>query len=46
MAYESFEKVEGIIREINRGDDCCAMMVSVISDSNRKCSCIRGYDGY
>ena len=34
MAYESFEKVEGIIREINRGDDCCAMMVSVISDSN------------
>lgn len=34
MAYESFEKVEGIIREINRGDDCCAIMVSVISDSN------------
>ena len=34
MAYETFEKVEGIIQNINRGDDCCTMMLSVISNSN------------
>ena len=34
MAYEPFEKVEGIIQTINRGDDCCSMTLSVISDSN------------
>ena len=34
MAYETFEKVEGIIQGINRGDDCCSMTLSVISDSN------------
>ena len=34
MAYETFEKVEGIIQSINRGDDCCSMTVSLISDSN------------
>lgn len=34
MAYETFEKVEGIIQTINRGDDCCSMTLSVISDSN------------
>ena len=40
MAYETFEKVEGIIQAINRGDDCCSMTLSVISD----CGCIRRYD--
>ena len=34
MAYETFDKVEGIIQGINRGDDCCSMTLSVISDSN------------
>ena len=34
MAYETFEKVEGIIQGINRGDSCCSMSVSLISDSN------------
>ena len=34
MAYETFEKVEGIIRGINRADSCCSMTVSLISDSN------------
>lgn len=34
MAYETFEKVEGIIQGINRGDDCCSMTLSVISGSN------------
>ena len=34
MAYETFEKVEGIIRGINRADSCCSMVVSLISDSN------------
>ena len=34
MAYETFEKVEGIIQEINRGDDCCSMTLSVISGSD------------
>lgn len=34
MAYETFEKVEGIIQEINRGDDCCSMTLSVVSDSD------------
>ena len=34
MAYETFEKVEGIIQTINRGYDCCSMTLSVISDSN------------
>ena len=34
MAYETFEKVEGIIQRIDRGDDCCSMTVSLISDSN------------
>ena len=34
MAYETFEKVEGIIQAINRGDDCCSMTLSVISNSN------------
>lgn len=34
MAYETFEKVEGIIQGINREDDCCSMTLSVISGSN------------
>lgn len=34
MAYETFEKVEGIIQGIDRGDDCCSMTVSLISDSD------------
>ena len=34
MAYETFEKVEGIIQGINRGDSCCTMMLSVISGSD------------
>nr|WP_294490749.1 hypothetical protein [uncultured Mediterraneibacter sp.] len=34
MAYETFEKVEGIIQSINRSDSCCSMVVSLISDSN------------
>ena len=34
MAYETFESVEGIIQSINRGDSCCTMMVSLISNSN------------
>lgn len=34
MAYETFEKVEGIIQGINRGDSCCSMVVSLISSSN------------
>ena len=34
MAYETFEKVEGIIQGINSGDDCCSMTLSVISGSN------------
>ena len=34
MAYENFESVEGIIQSINRGDSCCSMMVSLISNSN------------
>lgn len=34
MAYETFEKVEGIIQGINRADSCCSMVVSLISDSN------------
>ena len=39
MAYETFQSVEGIIQGINRGDSCCTMMVSLISNSNIvKCS--------
>ena len=34
MAYETFEKIEGIIQSINRGDSCCSMMLSLISNSN------------
>lgn len=34
MAYESFEKIEGIIQGINRGDSCCSMLLSLISGSN------------
>ena len=34
MAYETFERVEGIIQSINRGDSCCTMMVSLVSNSN------------
>ena len=34
MAYETFEKVEGVIQGIDRGDDCCSMTVSLISDGN------------
>ncbi len=34
MAYETFEKIEGIIQGINRADSCCSMVVSLISDSN------------
>ena len=34
MAYENFQSVEGIIQSINRGDSCCSMMVSLISNSN------------
>ena len=28
MAYETFEKVEGIIRNIDRSDDCCSMILA------------------
>lgn len=28
MAYETFEKIEGVIQSINRGDSCCSMMLS------------------
>lgn len=34
MAFETFQSVEGIINGINRGDSCCSMMVSLISNSN------------
>ena len=34
MAYETFEKVEGIIQGIERGEDCCSMMLSLISGSD------------
>ena len=34
MAYETFEKAEGIIQGISRGDSCCSMMLSVISGSS------------
>ena len=34
MAYETFEKIEGMIQSINRGDSCCSMMLSLISNSN------------
>ena len=34
MAFETFQSVEGIICGINRGDSCCTMMVSLISNSN------------
>lgn len=34
MAYETFEKIEGVIRNISRGDSCCSMLVSVSSESN------------
>lgn len=34
MAYETFEKIEGIIQNIERGEDCCSMILSLISDSN------------
>ena len=34
MAYETFESVEGVIQSINRGDSCCTMMVSLVSNSN------------
>lgn len=34
MAYETFERIEGMIQSINRGDSCCSMMLSLISNSN------------
>ena len=34
MAYETFEKIEGMIQSINRGDSCYSMMLSLISNSN------------
>lgn len=34
MAFETFQSVEGVITRINRGDNCCSMMVSMISNSN------------
>lgn len=34
MAYETFEKIEGIIQGIQRGDSCCSMVVSMISNSS------------
>lgn len=34
MAYETFEKIEGIIQNIDRGEDCCSMILSLVSDSN------------
>lgn len=33
MPYETFQKIEGIIQSISRGDSCCTFMLSVISDS-------------
>ena len=32
MAYETFEKVEGIIRNIDRSDDCCSMILELSGD--------------
>ena len=32
MAYETFEKVEGIIRNIDRSDDCCSMILALSGD--------------
>ncbi len=32
MAYETFEKAEGIIQNIDRGDDCCSMTLALVSD--------------
>ena len=32
MAYETFEKVEGIIRNIDRSDDCCSMILALDVD--------------
>ena len=34
MAYETFEKVWGIIQKINRWAGCCTRMLSEISNSN------------
>lgn len=34
MEFETFEKVEGVIQGISRGDSCCTMTISLISDSN------------
>lgn len=34
MAYETFEKIEGIIRNISMGDSCCSILVSVSHESN------------
>lgn len=33
MAYETFEKIEGVIRNVSRGDSCCSMTLSLISNS-------------
>ena len=32
MAYETFEKVEGLIRNIDRSDDCCSMILALSGD--------------
>lgn len=32
MAYETFEKVDGIIRNIDRSDDCCSMILALAVD--------------
>lgn len=34
MAYETFESIEGVIRNISRGDSCCSMLVSVSREAN------------
>lgn len=32
MAYETYRQVTGTIRDISRGDDCCRLLISVMTD--------------
>lgn len=33
MAYENYQQVNGVIGNISRGDSCCNMMISVLTDT-------------
>lgn len=33
MAFESYEKVVGIVQDIRRGDSCCNQMITVMTES-------------